>query len=77
MDGNVTTTSDISGPECHNTAVYLAIGGGVLAVLSELLGTLPPERCPNGIVHGLQQLAGYLRRSPSGDARAQVAGLPL
>ena len=76
MNVNVTTT-DHSGPGCDRTAVYMAVGGGVLAVLSELLGTLPPERCPNGLIHGLQQLAGYLRGSPGGDTRAQVAGIPI
>ena len=71
------TTADLSGQSCDDTALYLAIGGGVLAVVSELLGALPPDRCPNGVVDGVRQLAGYVRRGASGNARAQVACLPI
>ena len=74
---NVTSQTNYGGPGCDRTAIYLAIGSGVLAIISELLGALPPDKCPNGLVHGLQQLARYVSRGAGGDARAQVAGLPI
>ena len=78
-----TTTSDVGQSDCDHTAAYLAIVGGVIALLSEGMGACSHENCPNGFVDAVRQglrspcVAQLFRRHADPRATVQDSDLPL
>ena len=71
------------GSTCDNTAQYLAIAGGLIALLSEGMGACSHEQCPNGLLDAVRQglrspcVAQLLGRRPAAGGGGQDSGLPL
>ena len=81
----LSTEAALGGSTCDNTAQYLAIAGGLVAILSEGMGACSHEQCPNGLLGAVRQglrspcVAQLLGRRPAAAAGGggQDSGLPL
>ena len=80
----LSATTSSGGPcNCDNTAQYLAIVGGVIALLSEGMGACSHEHCPNGFLDAVRQglrspcVAQLFHRNANPRANVQDSDLPI